>query len=323
MPTEAGFKDVRTHLRNLVRVFLKKTRIAPTLASLFSKLSRERFPPAGLWTYLSLLAGEAFSPLQPQRVRISLPGHKHMVLALDFRVGLDQFIYHHGFHEPYTTAFLLRQFQNSDLRVVYDIGSATGYFPIMAAVMLGSRGHVQAFEPVPWIFERLRANFALNHLTNLTVHQLAIAEMDGSAALFLPHAPGPWGGNASLSKEFASHWSSPDTPIASLEVPTASVDSLIDRKLLEPPDLVRMDIETAEPLALRGMLRTLETYSPDFVVEVLPETEQELGTLFRQLGYKTYWIGPDGWLQPHEIVFRPHHFDYYATRRSPEGPMRT
>lgn len=45
-----------------------------------------------------------------------------------------------------------------------------------------------------------------------------------------------------------------------------------------------MDIETAESLALRGMLRTLETYSPDFVVEVLPETEQELRTLFRQLG---------------------------------------
>ncbi|OGX38620.1 MAG: hypothetical protein A3C53_04155 [Omnitrophica WOR_2 bacterium RIFCSPHIGHO2_02_FULL_68_15] len=168
--------SLRASIGGLLRAFLKTTGVPPLAVSALAWLSRSRCPPASLWRRAAALAGEAFKPSQIQRVRLSLRPHQAMVLALDLQDDLSRAVYLYGTHEPDTTAFLVRRFQDPRLRVMYDIGSHIGYYAVMAAVLLRDRGRVEAFEPVPWIFERLLLNARLNHAANLTAHPCAVGD---------------------------------------------------------------------------------------------------------------------------------------------------
>ena len=251
---------------------------------------------------------------------LPLPRHRTMTLMLDLHDDLCRSIYCFGTHEPDTTALLRRRFQDPRLQVIYDVGSNIGYYAITAATMLQPGGEVEAFEPVPWIFERLKINLLSNNLTNLRIHQIAVGQTTGTTTLFLPHGYGAWSTNATLfpklAKTFNTLFASPGTPIDALEVRTESLDSFIDREGLKPPDLVRIDAEGAELDVLRGMKFTLTKYAPDLVFEVLPDWLCELRSFIKELGYETYRIGPNGWLQKNPLGWDPgSNRDWYATKR--------
>lgn len=293
--------------------------LSSSLAPTCSKLSRSQFFPKGLWRRLAVLTGEDFHPEHPQKVTLALPENQAITLLLDLHDSLSRSIYYFGTHEPDTTAFLRRKFKDPRLRVVFDIGSNIGYYAITAAVMLRARGRVEAFEPVPWIFDSLKANGQLNHLTNLRSHRLAIGRENRSATLFLPHGHRAWSSNATLLPELAKIFnrlfSPPGTVIDSLNVSLRSLDSLIDEEGLESPDLIRMDIEGAEHAALQGMERTLQKCSPDLVFEALPEGLDPLRGYLQELGYETYLIGPGGRLRKSALIWNPRaNRDWYAAK---------
>ena len=166
-----------------------------------------------------------------------------MTLVLDLNDDLCRAIYLFGTHEPDTTAFLHRRLGDPHLHVVYDVGANIGSYAIAAAAMLQNRGYVEAFEPVPWIFEQLKKNCSVNNLTNLRIHRIAVGRENGMTTLFLPHGLGAWSANATmypeLAKTFNALFALPGTPIDTLSVPCKNLDSLIERRALRPPDLVR------------------------------------------------------------------------------------
>lgn len=63
--------------------------------------------------------------------------------------------------------------------VVVDIGANIGSFAIVAAQRVGKTGRVYAYEPNPSAFERLKANVALNGLTNVVAINEAVGKEDG------------------------------------------------------------------------------------------------------------------------------------------------
>ncbi len=241
-----------------------------------------------------------------------------MQLELDISDWLSRQIYYYGTHEPSTTTFLQRRWQDPKLRVVYDVGSNIGFYAIMAAVILRHRGIVEGFEPVPKVFNRLQSNLSLNALPNLRIHPLAVAESAGTMQLYVSDGLDDI---SSVSKKHVERASSCKGTPRVLTVPKNSLDTLLEQKGAQPPNLIRMDIELGEQLALQGMTQTLKNYSPDIVVEVLPEAAEKLEEIFEKLNYKTYWIDPDGWLQPREMTHIPSGFNWYATRGSAAAYM--
>lgn len=148
----------------------------------------------------------------------------------------------------------------------YDIGANVGFFSLIAARMVGTTGHVVAFEPVPGIAERARHNVRLNRLANVTVLPYAIGERSGTSTLTLTRHPG----GATLVRPTS------DGVDRAISVGVVSVDEVVDGRLAPPPDLVKIDVEGAEFGVLAGMRQTMASRHPAILCELDSQDEPTL-----------------------------------------------
>jgi len=163
-------------------------------------------------------------------------------LALDFREHSALNFYAEGLIErPLRRVFL------ACLRpgmTVADVGSNMGYFALLAARRVGESGRVVAFEPVPANREFMTRNLALNPgIRNLTIEPLAVGDACGSMNLRL----GWHEGNASLLSGARG------TTTERIEVETTTLDAYCQAREIPRVDVIKMDIEGAEVLAIEGM----------------------------------------------------------------------
>lgn len=129
-----------------------------------------------------------------------------------------------------------------------DVGANVGHYTMLAASLVGSSGHVIAFEPSPYAYGKLKAILQDNNITQVNVYQCAAADEAGQLDLYLPsedylHSP-------SLVKSDSSY-----TPV---KVEVCRLDS---HPSLVPPstvDLMKIDVEGYEPNVLRGMHKILQ-----------------------------------------------------------------
>ena len=186
--------------------------------------------------------------------------------------------------------------------IFLDAGANIGQYTVLGASRVGDTGRVHAFEPSPRVFKQLQYNVELNVLSSVCVlNNMALSNESGTARLS-QCAPGAevYGslGNA--------HWVR-EPIIGYTEVVTATIDSYCTSMQVPRVDLIKMDIEGAELLALRGSERILRgPASPAIVLEMADantagfgyeaiETWDYLGAL----GYKFYsFERRDGTLVP-------------------------
>jgi len=129
---------------------------------------------------------------------------------------------------------------------VFDIGANIGYYTLLARSLVGSEGRVFAFEPHPEAYEKLKENIKLNGYTNVIPLNKAVSNKSGRTKFYL-HSDS--GRSSLLHPEDENKW---------IEVETIVLDEFIEREGVTP-DIIKMDIEGAEPLALEGMRKLLKT----------------------------------------------------------------
>lgn len=143
--------------------------------------------------------------------------------------------------DPKLLAYLERVLRPGDL--VVDVGASVGGVALPAA-RIGCR--VLAIEPERGNFERLRANIALNGLAVETL-RLAIADRPGTAVLHV--FPPARRGRHSLAPHPAASGTQP--------VECTTIDALLERRGIERVDLLKIDVEGAEPEVLAGAAGSL------------------------------------------------------------------
>jgi FkbM family methyltransferase len=130
--------------------------------------------------------------------------------------------------------------------VIYDVGSCVGLFALHAA-LLG--GRVVAFEPDPSYRKRLLRNIEINRLKDsISVIEWAVSDRKGTEKLYTDGLEG----NKSPGLR-------PVVDRGAVPVNTDTIDNAIGSGRLPLPELVKMDIEGAEILALRGMKQLLSS----------------------------------------------------------------
>lgn len=176
--------------------------------------------------------------------------------------------------EAGTMAWIDAEIRPSD--VFMDIGANIGIYSIAAAVRMGDRGRVYAFEPHKVNALSLLRNIQASGLGGrVEVFSCALSDEEGmldfnyaslssaSTASQLGHRRVP-----GTSEEFA--------PVATERVYASSVDRLIERGSIVPPDLVKIDVDGNEIAILRGMTRLLRSDRRPRAVQVeLNVGEQE------------------------------------------------
>ena len=153
-----------------------------------------------------------------------------------------------------------------------DIGANAGYWTIPLAKIFP---HAIAFEPDPLVRERLLRNVALNELKDLTVSEFAVSDSSGTARLAVRRALDNSGAlNDGLGSlvNFDSHLES------TLEVPTTTLDLYLYNSSLVVR-LIKIDVEGAEDLVLRGARSLLEHHRPIVVSELLFPVDAEKASL--------------------------------------------
>ena len=179
------------------------------------------------------------------------------------------------------TEMILSELMPSD--ILFDIGTCVG----MVAVHAARKGvRVVAFEPDPGYRQRLATNLRLNAIESVQVIDWAVSDTPGEATLY---TDGAGGKSASLRKTGER---------GSTVVRTESLDHAIERGELPRPTVMKIDIEGAEILALKGMKTLLQSdLAPRTVfIETHPEflphfgsSESEVLTLLDSWGYvRTY-----------------------------------
>lgn len=189
------------------------------------------------------------------------------------------------------TARLLRRLLRPGSHFV-DGGANLGYFTLLAARWVGRSGRVDAFEPDPANRQRLNAHLRLDRRLagQVRVHAAALSDRAGMLRL---HHPDPARANHGQSSLFADL--APGG--ASVEVPLVRLDETLGRT----PDVIKLDVEGAELMALRGAARLLAgPRPPRLIVEHNPTTARAAGfspgdllRFVRQLdrGWRARWIG--------------------------------
>ena len=174
-----------------------------------------------------------------------------------------------GTYEPEQTALFASLLKPGD--VLYDVGAHVGWHTLIASPLVGSDGHVVAFEPQPengWILQR---HLQLNGLTNVTLMKVAAAETSGTA-LF---DPGSGTGTGSLSRE------------GKVQVETARVDELVRDESIPPPSLMKIDVEGGEDQVVAGAIETIAKHRPTILLHTHGTEQWERCRAFLlPLGYR-------------------------------------
>lgn len=161
-----------------------------------------------------------------------------------------------------------------------DVGAHIGMYSVAAALSLGGRGRVLAFEPNPSARAQLEENVALNGCENVIVSPAAVGDGVGETVLHVPATPDP-----SFSSLEAGRFAEGDPVV----VDVTTVDREVEANGLRPA-AVKIDVEGAELLVVAGMERTLDL-RPALLVEVEPESGAELERRLAPLGYRAYRVG--------------------------------
>ena len=164
--------------------------------------------------------------------------------------------------------------------VAYDVGANIGYISILLARRAGEKGRVFAFEALPANLERLHRNLALNGLqTQVEVVEAAVADRSGPVQFLL----GPSGG---MGKAAGSAGRQTEYKQA-ISVAGLALDDFAYAQGNPAPQVVKMDIEGGEMLALPGMRRLLREAHPLMLIELHgPEAAHVAWDELSQAGYR-------------------------------------
>jgi FkbM family methyltransferase len=176
---------------------------------------------------------------------------------------------------------------------VLDIGANHGVYALHAALAVGPQGRVHAFEPNPRLARLVDHSLKLNGFGNYaTLHPVGVSDTARVAKLLFSDAFS--GGGAITNQNSNANQQGVDCRLVAL-------DELFSDARIKI-DVIKMDVEGHEGLALRGM-RDLLARSPNvkIMMEFGPEmmaragvSAQEILSMLEILGFLMWVIGDHG-----------------------------
>ena len=171
-------------------------------------------------------------------------------------------------------------------KVVLDVGAFTGLYSLAAVSSQQQlkNAKVYAFEPTRRVHSRLLLNIQVNKMSHLIEPvNLAVSNRADTVRFFQYRGDQVLGNGASFIDKGIEIISDDEL------VSTISIDSFVEKEKIKP-ELMKIDVEQAEILALEGMQQTLSNYGPTIILEVAPNTVAQATSILSSHGYKQYVI---------------------------------
>ena len=168
--------------------------------------------------------------------------------------------------------------------IVVDAGAFHGHFAVYAAKLVGNEGKVICFEPERANFNLLKKNIRLNKLTNVTLIKKGLWDQEEVLKF---KSKGPVSTLADFDEE----------KNLSAEIEVASLDSIMKKLRISKVNFIKMDIEGAEIMAIKGAEEIMKKNNIHFAVASYHKVNgeksyKELEKLFRKKNYIVHTSHP-------------------------------
>ena len=145
---------------------------------------------------------------------------------------------------------------------VIDIGANIGITTVAISKRIGRRGKLYSFEPTPEYFNVLQDNVSSNGLENVEVYELAVTDKAGRVPFYQKGLS-----SGIIFEEGAKKF----------EFPTTTIDKFLNKEKIGRIDLINMDCEGSELLALRGAEESLSKNKVKIFCEIHHDFLKQLG----------------------------------------------
>jgi FkbM family methyltransferase len=178
---------------------------------------------------------------------------------------------------------------------ILDIGANCGHFCLAVAKLLYDKkagGEIIAFEPNPRVMEMLTRNLSLNPQFNKMVKTIPFAVGEKSDTLEIS-VPLRNTGAGSLCRNYDGE------PNERYTVQVVSVDDFIVQNSIGRVDFMKIDVESFEPLVLRGAQKTIDQFHPSIYIEFINNSKEGyddnyIYNFISDNGYTIYRETPEG-----------------------------
>jgi FkbM family methyltransferase len=215
-----------------------------------------------------LLFGGVTALLGDSDSRVTLPVLKGPARGLKFNldlVGRMESAYFKGSYDRDILQALATLIQPG--WVIWDCGTYLGFYTVFFSRAVRDTGRVVAIEPDPRNLQRTRQNAALNERHNIAFVHAAVGTPSGQIEFILSdnsnsHVPGVYvGGDRGTYSQI-------ERQDGRILVDCVSLDQLLIDRGLPAPDLIKIDIEGAEEMALQHVDRLIGGARPLIVLEL-------------------------------------------------------
>lgn len=152
--------------------------------------------------------------------------------------------------------------------VVVDVGANVGLYTVICASLVGKNGKVYAFEPVPWLAQRVEGNVRLNSMPNIEIYDIAVGAKSGKCNLYLSKS----------GEESSSLYQWELTGNKYIEIGVITLDEFVQNHNINRIDLLKVDTEGSELdifLGAQGALK--DGLIKAIIVEFNKETQKAAG----------------------------------------------
>ena len=152
---------------------------------------------------------------------------------------------------------------------VYDVGANRGHVTMLFSSGVGKEGKVLAFEPVPSLANAIKDNLDLNGITNVQICGKALSDSCGTIQFEYSE------NNSTQGKIVDVEPGLRVEGVELINVQTVSLDSYLqEHPTMSPPDVMKIDVEGAGGLVLKGARETIRKHRPVIFIELRGAEEQ-------------------------------------------------
>jgi len=225
--------------------------------------------------------------------KIKLFWGREMTVYLTDKYGFLFYIFGTLLSEDlYTTKFLIKNFKEDD--IFYDIGASYGFFTLLAQEFINT-GEIHSFEPNPFIFELLRMNADIKKFPNTHLNEIAVSDKKGIVDFYDRQFSGYSFTSSLIKKGDFNNYKLIKTKSQGID------DYILDHK---PPSIIKIDVEGAEEMVLKGSFNLLRNYNPLFIIEIYNDNPHfEAIKTLKNFDYSAFYLKKNGDLQLIEDIF--------------------
>lgn len=185
----------------------------------------------------------------------------HYKIILDPNSGIDRTIFLRGIAHPDVVDFMLRRLNRDS--VFFDIGSHSGYFSILASLII-REGQIHAFEPLLNLYINTLSSIKEDNIKNIILNNLCVGDKNGQTKFY----------TSELSDTSSIKRTKYQSKVRTMSCKMVRLDTYCRRNRIKKISMMKIDVEGGERDILLSSEKIIKKFKPIMIIEFTNKTAE-------------------------------------------------